>query len=62
MYTLEIKRKCGETWFLIVSKDGQVFKFWSFCRLIEALEMASTLQIHVSNADELPLNQYYKCI
>lgn len=55
---VEIKNKCNGTWFLVMSRDGQVIKFWSFTKLIHALETASLLQLHVDNVNELPLSQY----
>ncbi len=50
---------CG-TWALIVQSDSQLLNYFTTARLIEALELACTLQLHVDNTDELPLNQYYK--
>lgn len=58
MIKVEIKNKCNGTWFLVMSKDSRVIKFWSFNRLIQAIDTACTLQLHVDNIDELPLNQY----
>lgn len=48
-------------WLMIVYRPdtGQLIKLWSFKRLIQALELACTLQIHINNADELPIKQYY---
>lgn len=57
-YKVEIKNKCNGTWFLLLSKDSTVIRFWSFNRLIEAIDMASMLQLHVDNVSELPLQQY----
>lgn len=61
MIKVTIVQKCKGTWFLMLTKDSQVIKFWSFTKLIYALDTASLLQLHVDNADELPLNQYLKC-
>lgn len=58
MYKTEIQNKCGGTWFLMIKKDGQVIRFWSFIKLIEAMETACILKLHIDNMSELPLKQY----
>ncbi len=47
-------------WSLRIKKGDQVFRVWQFKRLIEAIEMASALQLHIDNIESLPLNQYSK--
>lgn len=47
-------------WTLTITVKGQLIKSWTFKKLIEALDTACVLQVHVDNADELPLNQYFK--
>jgi hypothetical protein len=39
---------------------GHVFMLLTFERLIQAIEAAYQLQIHIDNIDDLPLPQYYK--
>lgn len=41
-----------------VEVDSQVIRLFTVSRLIEALELASTLQLHVDNISELPVSQY----
>jgi hypothetical protein len=36
----------------------QVLRLWSFNKLIDLLDMASTLQLRITN--EIPIDQYYK--
>lgn len=45
----------------IVREDSwnvQVLKMWTVNRLIEAIDMATLLQLHVDNINELPLSQH----
>lgn len=41
-----------------VGTDQEFVKKYKVRRLITALEMANTLQIHVDNVSKLPLTQY----
>ncbi len=45
-------------WVLRFKLNGQMIKSYTFKRLIEAIDTASVLQLHVSNIDALPLTQY----
>lgn len=49
-----------DTWVLCITSGDQVIRAYTVNRLIDALDMACTLQLHVDNEDELPLRQYYK--
>lgn len=50
------------TWHLnicTVLDDGEIrIKILPFDRLVEAMDAATTLRLHVENLDELPLSQY----
>ncbi len=49
----------GSQWKLrIATSNGHVFRVYTTAKLIDALDLASQLQLRVTN--ELPLNQYYK--
>jgi hypothetical protein len=51
--------QCIQGWSLIIeSSSCQVFRVFTAPRLIEVLELASTLQLRIDN--QLPLEQYYK--
>lgn len=41
-----------------VEVDSQTLMLYTVERLIEAIDLASTLQMHISNIAELPLTQY----
>lgn len=58
MFRLEIRQGQSQDWHLISLRDGQVFRVWSHSRLIEAIETACTLQLHIDNIAELPVSQY----
>lgn len=61
--TMEVKatiNQSNDCWVLCLLINDQVIKSYTFDRLIEALDCACLLQIHVSNESDLPLNQYYK--
>ncbi len=45
-------------WVLCISKNDQVIKAYASEKLIDALDLANLLQLHVSNIAELPLTQY----
>lgn len=46
-------------WELNISQEnGQVFKTWPVRKLIHAIDLANTLQLHVDNITELPITQY----
>lgn len=47
-------------WQLVFLINGQVSKSYTRKKLIEVLDLANELQVHVSNADCLPLSQYRK--
>jgi hypothetical protein len=59
--TLVIKDTQG-TWTLRfavnVGTDQEVVKRWTVKTLIQALDLARTLQIHIDNASRLPVSQY----
>jgi hypothetical protein len=57
MSHVEVQRICS-TWALIVSIDGQVMFTYTDRQLINVIGMASSLQMHIDNLSELPLNQY----
>lgn len=57
-YDVQINQGRSGYWALTISFEGSVYRAWSFKRLIEALDMASVLQLHVSNIATLPLRQY----
>lgn len=54
---VEINQSIG-AWLLVVKHNGIVVKTWSHKRLIEALDTACRLQLHVDNENELPIRQY----
>lgn len=64
--TVHILQDVPNQWVLrIASNTGTCQEFvtrYTFKRLIDALEAACLLQIHVTNAALLPLNQYYKVV
>lgn len=45
-------------WCIVCTFNGQVLWALAADKLIEAIDLANTLQIHVDNIDSLPLNQY----
>jgi len=47
-------------WCLTFETDLQVTKAYTFKTLLEALDVAGALQLHVDNVNDLPLNQYRK--
>jgi hypothetical protein len=48
-----------ETVYVLTFEDDQkVYNCYTFKRLIDAIGMASILQIHVTNIEELALSQY----
>jgi hypothetical protein len=47
-------------WCLTIETDLQVTKAYTFKTLLEALDVAGALQLHVDNVNDLPLNQYRK--
>lgn len=51
--------KVGSRWLLCLVCKQQT-RIFTAQRLIDLLDTASLLQIHIDNADELPINQYYK--
>lgn len=57
MYTAEVFQS-GTNWHLMLSIDDRVTNLWSKGKLIEVVELASCLQIHITNLSELPLTQY----
>lgn len=50
LWHLQIYREC--------ESDIQVLRVWTLPRLIDTIEMASALQLHVNNIQELPISQY----
>lgn len=50
----------GIQWHLqsFCSKSDQVYMLLTFPKLIQAIETASALQLHIDNIDTLPLTQY----
>lgn len=59
-----IKQGKSGRWALTVNDMNGVIKVWTFRTLIDALNLACALQLHVNNISELPLNQYgvIKCV
>ncbi len=55
-----IKQLYG-VWILSVENSEQVIWFYTDRRLISVIDMANTLQLHITNISELPLNQYKEC-
>lgn len=47
-----------ETWVLCFSLNGQVINSYTVKKLLEAIELASVLQVHIDNINDLPLRQY----
>lgn len=47
-----------DVWVLCISFGDRVIKAYTRPRLIEVLDVAYVLQLHIDNVDELPLNQY----
>lgn len=47
-------------WVLVIEDVHKVYRAWPCNKLIEALDMACVLQLHVDNETELPLRQYSK--
>ncbi len=47
-----------DKWVLCFHVDEIVYNSFTFNKLIEALECASLLKIHIANIDDLPLPQY----
>lgn len=54
-WTLQISRAMPRRW---RPADIQVLRLFTVHKLIEALDLASQLQLHVDNIQELPLTQY----
>ncbi len=52
-----IKPRRG-VWVLLLVNNDHLIKSFTFKRLIDAINTASELQLHVSNIAELPLTQY----
>lgn len=46
-----------DLWILVIQSDS-TYRIFPHQRLVEALETASTLKVHVDNIDELPVSQY----
>lgn len=47
-----------DLWVLCIASGEHVIISWTFTRLMEAIDMASLLQLHVDNVADLPLEQY----
>ncbi len=47
-------------WVLSIGTDQQIYKAYTFNKLIDAIDTASCLQIHIDNECELPIKQYGK--
>lgn len=47
-----------DTWVLCIQTNEQLYKSLTFEKLIDAIDCASMLQLHVDNIDDLPLPQY----
>ncbi len=45
-------------WLLVFKNRDQVSRSYTFKRLLQAIEQASILQLHISNIEALPLTQY----
>ncbi len=45
-------------WVLCIQIDGQLIRSYSATKLIDVIGLATTLQLHITNIDELPLSQY----
>lgn len=50
LWHLQCYREC--------ERELQVLNLWSHPRLIGAIDMASALQWHIDNINELPISQY----
>lgn len=57
MYQVNIKRIL-DRWVLYTETDNKVIKVIGTGKLIDLINLASQLQMHVSNVAELPLKQY----
>jgi hypothetical protein len=53
-------RQIQDRWVLSIESDVQVLYAYTDFKLIDVLGVACLLKLHVTNADELPLNQYLK--
>lgn len=47
-----------ETWVLCFSLNDQVINSYTVTKLLDAIELASVLQVHIDNINDLPLRQY----
>ncbi len=57
MCYVEVQRVCN-VWTLLVVINSQAYELFTDTRLTYVIDAASLLQLHISNIDELPLNQY----
>lgn len=58
MRTKVIVSQDATGWKLVLTIDGRIHKLYSRKRLIEVIELAKVLQVHITNIKSLPLNQY----
>jgi predicted restriction endonuclease len=61
-YSVRTFQTSDSQWHLQISRecqtDIQVLKLYTVNRLIEALDLATQLQLHIDNIETLPLTQY----
>lgn len=56
-----VKLKTGWALTIVVTQNRKTeYKTYTFDKLIDAMLGASILKLHISNSDDLPLNQYKK--
>lgn len=58
MSRVEVQLICSR-WVLLAVFPEYTFVLCTSRKLIDILDTASSLQMHISNSDELPLKQYY---
>lgn len=47
-----------DQWVLVITGNGHLYYSFTAKRLLSCIGVASSLQLHISNIDELPLTQY----
>lgn len=58
MYQVKIIKLFESEWKMMIVHDGKMLRTWNDRQLIELINTASVLGLHIDNIDELPLNQY----
>lgn len=50
--------KLSDGWWLVIGTSDQLLTTIRHERLIDAIETANALQLHITNRNELPISQY----